>query len=269
MVPIGDRPAVGHVTRHLRAHGIERLVVNVHHRPMELRAWAAAEKAEVSEERELLGTAGGVLHAAPLIGSGDVLVWNGDILSDLDTRALSSTHDASGALATLAVVRRPLGEGNVGLGAEGVVVRLRREVFGREVCGADFVGVHIVGAKLRARLPARGCLVGDVYLPALREGARIASCAISTSFIDVGSLAGYAEANRAWLVARGTSSWASADAVVSSDITGSIVGAGARVEADAIGCVIWPRARVTARVESSIVTEHGLLPIPQPRTAAE
>ena len=38
---------------------------------------------------------------------------------------------------------------------------------------ADFLGIHVIGAALRALLPERGCLVGDVYLPALRRGERL------------------------------------------------------------------------------------------------
>src|SRR3954451_22898302 len=60
MVPIGDAPALGHIARRLRASGIGRLVVNVHHRPADLRSWAEREGIGVSDERDLLGTAGGL-----------------------------------------------------------------------------------------------------------------------------------------------------------------------------------------------------------------
>jgi mannose-1-phosphate guanylyltransferase len=180
MVPIGDAPAVEHVARRLRAAGIERFVVNVHHRPADLRAWAASAGAAISEEAALLGTAGGVARARALLGDGDVLVWNGDILSELDPADLTRTHERSGALATLAIVRRACGEGNVGLDADGRVVRLRKEVFGEETSGADFIGVHVVGAKLRPRLPERGCLVGDLYIPALGGGARLATHVVTS-----------------------------------------------------------------------------------------
>ncbi|MBX3261408.1 MAG: NTP transferase domain-containing protein [Labilithrix sp.] len=262
MVPVGDAPAVGHVASRLRASGVERLVVNVHHRPDDLRAWAAGTGAAISEEAELLGTAGGVARAAPLLGDGDVLVWNGDILSDLDPRALERAHAASGAAATLAVVARAAGEGNVGLGEGGRIVRLRREAFGDERAGADFVGVHVVGAGLRASLPERGCLVGDVYLPALRAGARLASHAVTSAFVDVGSLAAYVDANRAWLAARGASSWAAPDARVSASVDGSIVGAGSVVEAAALRCVVWPGTHVREPVADAVVTPHGVARLP-------
>lgn len=257
MVPIGDEPAVGHVVRRLRAGGIDRIVVNVHHRPEDLRDWARAEGALVSEEPELLGTAGGVARAAPQLGDGDVLVYNGDIWSDLDPRVLVAAHGAANAEATLAVVRRAAGEGNVGLDADGRVVRLRRERFGVEDSSADFIGIHVIGPGLRSRLPPMGCLVGDVYIPALRAGARLATRTVTASFVDVGSPAAYLAANRAWLERRGASSWTSASASIGASVEGSVVGEGARIEADTIRSVVWPSARVTERVENAIVTPHG------------
>lgn len=259
MVPIGALPAVGHIAARLGASGWGRLVVNVHHRPADLRSWAEGAGAAISEEVELLGTAGGVARARSLLGEGDVLVWNGDILSDLDPRPLASAHEASGAAATLALVPRAAGEGNVGLGVDGRIVRLRRESFGEERAGADFIGVHVLGAGLRTKLPERGCLVGDVYIPALREGAYLASHVVTTSFVDVGSVEAYVAANRAWLAARGASSWAAPDAIVGADIDGSIVGAGARIDAAALRCIVWPGAHVRDRVEDAIVTPHGIV----------
>lgn len=262
MVPVGDGPMAQHIVKRLRDGGIERLVVNVHHRPEDLRSWATAIGATISEETELLGTAGGVARAETLLGNGDVLVWNGDIFVDLDPRALLETHRASGAEATLAVVPRPARTGNVGLGRGGRIVRLRHESFGEELRGADFVGVQVLGVRSRARLPKQGCLVGDVHIPALRAGLHLASHPLTTPFIDVGSLAHYVAANRAWLAERRTSSWLAMDARASASTEGSIVGARARVDADAIRCVVWPDTHVRERIEDAIVTPQGVVAIP-------
>ena len=268
MVPVGDAPAVGHIAAQLRRAGLEHLVVNVHHRSADVRAWAEREAVLVSEEDELLGTAGGVAHAATLLGPGDVLVWNGDILADLDVGALVAKHASLASEATLAVVPRAPGEGTVGLAADGQVVRLRREVFGDEHAGADFIGVHVLGGNLRTRLPTRGCLVGDVYIPALRRGARLASHTVERSFVDVGSHAAYVAANRAWLAARGEPSWVASDAVVTARVDGSVIGAGARIDADAIRCVVWPGAHVSDRIEDAIVTPHGVVRVASGISAA-
>lgn len=266
LVPVGDQPAVAHVAEALRRAlpGVG-IVVNAHHRAEELRRWAEPEGISVSEERELLGTAGGVAAAAPYLGSADVLVWNGDISSALDPSLLLAAHLAGGAAATLAVAPRAPGDGNVGLDEEGRVVRLRKESFGREVRGGDFLGVHVLGAALRARLPAAGCLVGDVYLPALRRvDATLRGFVTDASFLDVGTLRAYAEANAAWLRARGLGSFRHPTAEVDADaaVDGSVVGAGARVAAPAVRCVVWPGAVVDSPVEDAVVTRRGVVRIP-------
>lgn len=261
MVPIGDAPLVSHIAAHLRAAGIGRLVVNVHHRPGDLRAWASAAGALVSEEDDLLGTAGGLAQAGVALGRGDVLVWNGDIVSDLDVVALGRAHAARRADATLAAVARRRGEGSVGVDAGGRVVRLRGERFGDEATGADFMGVHVVGERLRSELPERGCLVGDVYIPALRAGAALAVHLAASAFLDVGSVASYARANGHWLKERALRTWVGPGATVSARTDGSVVGAGARVEADAIDCVVWPGAAVLAPVRGAVVSRHGTVTV--------
>lgn len=261
MVPIGDRPAVAHVVERVRLASPRRLVVNVHHRPEDLRAWAVGEGIAVSHEEELLGTAGGLARAAPLLGDGDVLVWNGDILSELDPRALVAAFASDDALATLAVRPRARGEGNVGIGPDGSIVRLRREAVAEEAEGGEFLGIHVVGRALRATLPPKGCLVGDVYLPALRAGKRLRAFRSEASFIDVGTIEAYLAANRAWLIARGLAGWAAPDATIDVAVRDSIVGARARVEAPLEACVVWPDARVTAveTLRNAVITPRAIV----------
>lgn len=255
MVPVGDAPCVEHVVRRIRATlAPERVVVNVFHRPEDLRAWAEHEGVDVSHEERLLGTAGGLAFAAPILGEGDVLVWNGDVLSDLDAGELARAHRAD---ATLAVLPREKGEGNVGIDDRGRIVRLRSSRFGEETRGGEFLGIHVVGRRLRADLVAEGCLVGDVYIPALARGAELRGFEVNASFVDVGSTSQYLAANRAWLGQR--ASWAHPDAVVSATIEGSVVGARAIVRAPAIRCVVWPDARVDEPLEDRIVTPHGVV----------
>ena len=261
MVPVGDRPAIAHVASRVRL-AADRVVVNVHHRAADVAAWARAEGAAISEERDLLGTAGGVAHAAGLLGErdGDVLVWNADILSPFDPRRLVAAHRDRDA-ATLAVRARAAGEGNVGLDDSGRIVRLRGETFGdeRETRGGEFLGIHVLGPTLRAACPAVGCLVADVYLSALRGGEQLAAFVTDAPFVDVGTIAQYLAANRAWLAERALRSWAAPDAHVVAAIDGSVVGADARVEAPALRCVVWPGARVTAPVEDAVVTPSGVV----------
>jgi mannose-1-phosphate guanylyltransferase len=257
MVPVGDRPALAHVIARVRLAVASRIVVNVHHRPGDLRAWAEAEQLAISEERELLGTAGGVERAAKLLGGGDVLVWNGDILSDLDPRDLvtaHTSHEAGNMRATLAVHERPSGEGNVGFDEAGRIVRLRAERVGIETRGGDFLGIHVLTDELRATLPVEGCLVTDVYLPALRRGERLGAYVTTAPFTDIGSVPQYLAANAAWLASRDLVSWAHPTAKVDAPIDGSVIGAGATVNAPALRSVVWGGASVQSACTCAVVT---------------
>jgi NDP-sugar pyrophosphorylase family protein len=120
---VGDRPALAHVLAPVRA-AASTIVVNAHHRADELAHFCGVEGLALSREPELLGTAGGLFRASALLGAGDVLVCNGDILCDLDLCALARAHASA---ATPVVRPTPRGQGNVGVDTRGRIVRLRSE----------------------------------------------------------------------------------------------------------------------------------------------
>ena len=258
-VPVGDAPAMVQVLRALRAAGLERIACNTHHREADVRELAEAEGVFVSHEEELLGTAGGVAGARSFLGRGPVLVYNADILAPgLDlVRLLAELRGE----AVLAVRPGPKDSGNVGLDDDGRIVRLRKQSFGAETRGGEFLGIHVVGSGLV--LPRVGCLVGDVYLPALARGAELYAFPVDTPFFDVGSLAGYAAANDAWLAARGVEAWVADDAAVEPGVQlqRTVVGARARVTGTGVvaRCVVWPDAHAIAPLSDAVVTPHGTI----------
>lgn len=110
LVPVGGKPLIEHVSRKLKASGIDEAVVNVHHFADMLEDWVGEQDImpiQVSDERRLLlETGGGVLHARPYLeGCGHFLIHNVDIISDLDIRWFES-QTGEEALATLLVSER-------------------------------------------------------------------------------------------------------------------------------------------------------------------
>jgi mannose-1-phosphate guanylyltransferase len=268
LVAIGDRPAIEHIRAHLAANGVTKCVLNTFHLFEALAAYATSHGIALSAETQLLGTAGGLRAAAGLLGEGAVLVWNGDILAKPNLQEGLATHVGSAARATLWVKEVPKGEGNVGFTADGRVARLRRESFAAEVRAGEFCGIHIVGPELRALLPQEGCLVGDVYLPALRRGERLGVALLDT-FADIGSLRSYAEANFAWLrvwaAEQGlgvAASYVAKTASVGTELDSCIIGEGAHVEAHVAlrRCIVWPGTRVTGPAYDCVLTPAGLVP---------
>lgn len=92
--------------------GIDEIIVNVHHFPDmmldALRTYPEARRIRISDERAYLrDTAGGLKFAEPLWGKSDLLLlYNVDILSNIDLRRLVEFHVRHDAEATLAVRNR-------------------------------------------------------------------------------------------------------------------------------------------------------------------
>ena len=266
LVWVGDRPAIAHVAERLVAAGIRDIVVNTHHRAEAFSDAVLARipgRLSIVSEAEILGTGGGVANAAPLLGDGDVVVWNGDILAPLDVTSLLEAHAKRPVGATLAIAPRPRGEGTVGVGAGGDIVRLRGERFGDEVSGGDFLGVSVVSAELRRTLPIPGCLVGDGLMPWLRRGGPTATFATGGEWEDIGSVTAYLRANARWLAGSGRSAFVGRGAEVAPgvELIRSVVGEGAIVRGSGRveGCVIWPGARAEAPAKDAVFTTGGLV----------
>ena len=81
LVEIGGRPLIDHALDRLALAGVERVVVNVHHKAALIADHVTSRgqpQIELSEEAELLDTGGGVARALPLLGE-TFFVVNGDV----------------------------------------------------------------------------------------------------------------------------------------------------------------------------------------------
>lgn len=267
VVPVGDRPLLAHIAQAIRDSGVAELVANAHHQSRELSSVIErlSLNIKVNVEHEIRGTAGGVAGARALLQPGAVLVWNGDVLTHAPVRDLleqATRRDAQ----VLAVSPRELGAGTVGLDEHGAVVRLRGQLFGREVRSADYIGVMALGPSVVAGLPARGCLFGDVALPHLARGGRVWTVPSLAPWTDLGDLASYVAANFRWLDqqrAAGSSSdaWLAAGVTVPSAVSvqRSLLGAGTVVSGSGVvnQVIAWPGATVTAPLSRAVVLRSG------------
>jgi len=100
LVPVAGRPMIEYALEKLRAHGIERLVINVSHLKAQLLDYFDLKSStpgsfpfpsvQISEEPEPLETGGGLKRAASLLGHEPVFTLNSDILwTDDDETALA------------------------------------------------------------------------------------------------------------------------------------------------------------------------------------
>ena len=264
LVPVGDRPILAHIAAALRRAGFAGAVINTHHLAEVFAKHIERISLNISVvyEPQIRGTAGGVAGARNLLGSAPILVWNGDILADPPCDELLRRVDDG---LCLAVAPRAVGQGSVGVGDAGRVVRLRGERFGEEVAGGDYIGVAALGPRCLAELPEHGCLIGDWAMPTLRSGGVVRAVRSDSPWYDAGNLPGYLEANLGWLrEAQGPGqSWVAPAATVaqSVQVEQSVVGSGASVSGQGAlrSCVIWPAARAAAPLDHTVVTSRGQL----------
>lgn len=109
MVPVLNRPVMEHILRLLVRHGFSETIANLHWFPELIEGYfgdgsGCGVELTYSREERLLGTSGGVRHAAGFLGD-SFLVISGDALTDIDLGAMREFHDSHDGIATLATKR--------------------------------------------------------------------------------------------------------------------------------------------------------------------
>ena len=106
MAPVRERPFLEYLLADLEKSGIQNIVFCVGHQAEKIEEYFGdgarfGVQVEYSRERELLGTAGALKLAQPLVSSEDFLMLNGDCYNDVDFQGLLSQHRSPPAVITL------------------------------------------------------------------------------------------------------------------------------------------------------------------------
>jgi len=179
MIPIGGMPVLEHTLIRLRGHGVGEVVINLHHQPDVIPAYFGdgsrwGMRITYSLEDDLLGTAGGVKHAAWFF-DGPFLVVYGDNLSTCDLSRLARHHRDRGAMATMALYWRsdPTSSGIAELDAHDRIVRFVEKPRSEEVF-SNWVnaGIYVLTPEILDLIPAgQPCDFGrEVFPRMLAEG---------------------------------------------------------------------------------------------------
>ena len=141
--------------RHCQSAGINAFAINTHHIPD---AWQTAypdhsfngASLQFFHEPTLLETGGGIRNIASFIGDDPILIYNGDILTDIDIQRLIAHHEASGNTATLAL--RSSGE-NCNVNVNGDQVTDMRNLLGNAPGTHQFTGVYCINPEIIDLIP--------------------------------------------------------------------------------------------------------------------
>ena len=163
-LPVRGIPLIAYQLALLARHGVDEVVINVHHLPellMDAARRFCPEGLELrfSVEPTLLDTGGAIRRVAGFLRESDpCLILGGDMILDADLTGLLERHHARGDAATLLLRDDPRAErfGTIGVDAEGCVRRIgRRFDFGGETRAGVYVWANAVAARAFDDLPDR------------------------------------------------------------------------------------------------------------------
>jgi len=296
MMPLVDRPFVAHQIEHLTRYGIHDVVFSCGYRPDALEAYFGDGERFGVRLRYVtdpipLGTAGAVANAVPAFDHpDDVLVLNGDILTDLDLEAFREAHASAGAAGSIALtpVIDPSAYGLVRLRADRAVSEFLEKPGEAELIpGEPYLinaGTYLLSQGVIATIPSdRACSIEREVFPVLADQGRLFGYPSTAYWRDIGTPQSYLDAHRDMLAglvsgadvvrdaylgpgsiveptARAADrSCVGADCVIAAGarVLGSVVGARSRVGADAYieSCVIGEGVDIGAgaRLEGLVV----------------
>ena len=156
LVPIFQKPLISFALDHLIELGVENIHLNTHHLPEQFgRLFPQGRYRDLAlrfhHEPLLLETAGGIANIAPELGDAPLLVYNGDILSDLPLRLLVDEHFRNRNLVTLAL-RSSGGPPHIALSHNSQVTDISNQLGTNQKTRFVFTGIYIVSPDFIRRL---------------------------------------------------------------------------------------------------------------------
>lgn len=196
MLPVGDRPLMERIIQQLSDTGIRQVSVTTHYQAEKISEhFGDGERFGVSlryvPEDEQLGTAGGLaLLPAP---DSTLLVINGDILTEVDFKAMLSFHREHKAAMTVAVRRYEFQIPYGVVETEGAMVREIQEKPMRQ-CFVS-AGIYLLEPDAHALIPrGRHFDMPDLIGSLVESSMRVVSFPIWEYWRDIGEHGDYAKA---------------------------------------------------------------------------
>ncbi len=159
LLEIGGRPIITYAMEHLCAIGVQKFIVNTHHCAEKYKevfpegSWQGIP-ITFRHESILLDTAGGIKNIEDLVASEErIIVYNGDVITNMPIAPLIDRHFALQAEVTLALRSNgPLL--NVNIDQNGFICDMRNILKNHGIQNCLFAGIYILEKTFLRRLEA-------------------------------------------------------------------------------------------------------------------
>ena len=205
MVPIMNKPLLERTMLHLKKSGISEIVISSCYQPQFIEEYFGngeqfGLKIKYIVEDLPLGT-GGAIKKSEAQFSETFIVFNSDILSDIDIQEMLAYHKNSHALATIAVteVQDPSPYGVIEYDKDGYAVSFIEKPKPEQI-SSNFInaGIYIFEPEILKEIPiSRAVSVERETFPeVLAKGHKIAVFKDAGYWIDIGTLEKYMQVHR-------------------------------------------------------------------------
>jgi len=195
LFPILNKPLLRLTISRLKQAGATEIVVNAHHlRQLVKKALRHEANIVLQEEKQILGTGGGLRLALPNLGHDPVLVVNGDIYHSIDYREVYRCHCEARADVSLVLHDYPRFN-DVAVDDSLCIAGFGRTGAhsGHQAHFLAFTGIHVINPEVLLGIPpdTTYCII-DCYRNLLRQGGTIrAHLAAEHFWTDMGTQADY------------------------------------------------------------------------------
>ncbi|MBL8686017.1 MAG: nucleotidyltransferase family protein [Alphaproteobacteria bacterium] len=179
MVQIMGKPILGHILERLKEISLKQIIVNTHHLGTVVKTYLEQQpkhfNIQISEEKTILETGGGVKQALPMIGTQPFYVINGKIIwfnggqNSLLNLASHWNNKTMDVLLLLQPVTKTVGyqgSGDFHLNADGSLKRRQDD----EIAPFVFSGIQIIHPRLFQDSPDGSFSLNVLYDRAIAQG---------------------------------------------------------------------------------------------------
>lgn len=205
MVPLGNKPIIGHIIELLKGHSITELTALLYFQPEPIVDYLGdgagfGVKINYVTPPADFGTAGSTAHAMRIVRGGTTLVISGDVLTDIDLTKAVKFHREREALATVVLTRveDPLSYGIVITDDKGRILRfLEKPAWGEVFSDTVNTGIYILEKEVLGFIPEdrEFDFSNDLFPVLLGKDKPLYGFVADGYWKDVGSLQEYRQAN--------------------------------------------------------------------------
>jgi mannose-1-phosphate guanylyltransferase len=194
-LPLLDVPFIHYPLHYCSNHGIQEAVVNLHAHPESVKKAAGKQYRNIgvsySFEEEILGTAGAMRKAKPMLQDGPFVVMNSDMLTDIPLQEVLKAHQQLEADITLVIMKDARFAQYGGLYFEGDPLRLSgfRSGPGESY---HYTGLQIVNPEILEVIPEgqKTGIFTDIY-PGILKDFKIYGFVYNGFWKEMGNLREY------------------------------------------------------------------------------